>query len=115
MGWYNGLHSNPIQHRCRQPGPVAQMLQRPAMGNMLPCKRRPAHVGLRGSLDPMACNTCPTVTPAGEADCRKARNDGMLRPWCAGALAHVPRPLPRTGRTSHEPLQVRLFEQLAQG
>lgn len=85
------------------------------MGNVLSCKRRPVHVGLRGSIDPMAHNIRPTVTPAGEADCRKARSDGLLRPWCAGALAHVPQSLPRTGRTSHEPLQVRLIEQLAQG
>lgn len=78
------------------PAQLHRCCMRPAMGKMLPRKRRPAHVGLQGSVAPVAHNICSTVTPRAEADYHKARNDGLLRSWCPSA------PVPLS--TSHSPL-----------
>lgn len=79
MGWYHGLESISIGDRCRQPGPVAQMLhealdEQDAALQVSPCPR-----GFAGKPDTMAHNICPTVRPPTEADYRRARSDGLPR------------------------------------
>lgn len=48
MGWYNGLHSIPIQHRCRQPGAVAQMLHEAHDGQDVALQASPCPRGFVG-------------------------------------------------------------------
>lgn len=79
MGWFHGLDSTHIQDRCRQPGPVTQMLHEALDGQDVALQASPCPRGFAGKPKPMAHNICLTVTPPAEADHCRARNDGLLR------------------------------------